>query len=212
MAAARLSGARLHVGLTGGIGSGKSTVARLLANRGALVVDTDAIARRLTQSDGAAIPALREAFGDAVIRPDGGLDRKQMRQLVFADANMRRRLESILHPMISDEALREAAAASGAPVVVFDVPLLVESGRWRDLVHRIVVVDCSEPTQIARVMRRSGWTAEAVKSVIEAQATREQRRLQADDVLVNDGIDEAELERRVGALWDSWKTLGPRAV
>jgi dephospho-CoA kinase len=212
VAAARLSGARLHVGLTGGIGSGKSTVARLLANRGALVVDTDAIARRLTQSDGAAIPALREAFGDAVIRPDGGLDRKQMRQLVFADANMRRRLESILHPMISDEALREAAAASGAPVVVFDVPLLVESGRWRDLVHRIVVVDCSEPTQIARVMRRSGWTAEAVKSVIEAQATREQRRLQADDVLVNDGIDEAELERRVGALWDSWKTLGPRAV
>ena len=212
MAAARLSGDRLRVGLTGGIGSGKSTVARLLANRGALVVDTDAIARRLTQPGGAAIPALREAFGDAVIHPDGGLDREQMRQLVFADANLRRRLESILHPMISDEALREAAAASGAPVVVFDVPLLVESGRWRDLVHSIVVVDCSEPTQIARVMRRSGWTAEAVKSVIEAQATREQRRLQADDVLVNDGIDEAELERRVDALWDSWKTLGPRAV
>ncbi len=212
MAAARLSGDRLRVGLTGGIGSGKSTVARLLANRGALVVDTDAIARRLTQPGGAAIPALREAFGVAMIRPDGGLDREQMRQLVFADANMRRRLESILHPMISDAALREAAAASGAPVVVFDVPLLVESGRWRDLVHSIVVVDCSEPTQIARVMRRSGWTAEAVKSVIEAQATREQRRLQADDVLVNDGIDEAELERRVDALWDSWKTLGPRAV
>ena len=212
MAAARLSGDRLRVGLTGGIGSGKSTVARLLANRGALVVDTDAIARRLTQPGGAAIPALREAFGDAVIHPDGGLDREQMRQLVFADATARSKLESILHPMISDEALREAAAASGAPVVVFDVPLLVESGRWRDLVHSIVVVDCSEPTQIARVMRRSGWTAEAVKSVIEAQATREQRRLQADDVLVNDGIDEAELERRVDALWDSWKTLGPRAV
>jgi dephospho-CoA kinase len=212
VAAARLSGDRLRVGLTGGIGSGKSTVARLLANRGALVVDTDAIARRLTQPGGAAIPALREAFGVAMIRPDGGLDREQMRQLVFADANLRRRLESILHPMISDEALREAAAASGAPVVVFDVPLLVESGRWRDLVHRIVVVDCSEPTQIARVRRRSGWTAEAVKAVIEAQATREQRRLQADDVLVNDGIDEAELERRVGALWDSWKALGPPAV
>ena len=200
-----MSGTSLRVGLTGGIGSGKSTVARLLARHGALVVDTDAIARRLTQPGGAAIEPLRSAFGDSVIRPDGGLDRKQMRQLVFADADMRRQLEAILHPMIADEAQREAAAGAGVPVVVFDVPLLVESGRWRGLVHRIVLVDCSEPTQIARVMRRSGWTADGVRAVIATQATREQRRQQADDVLFNDGIDEAELERRVDALWDSWK-------
>lgn len=212
MDAPHLNGSSLRVGLTGGIGSGKSTVARFLAGRGALVVDTDAIARRLTQSGGAAIPALRAVFGDSMIRSDGGLDREQMRQRVFTDETMRLRLEGVLHPMILEQAQREANAGAGAPVVVFDVPLLVESGRWRDLVHRIVVVDCSESTQIARVMRRSGWTADAVRAVIAAQATREQRLEQADDVLVNDGIDEAELERRVDALWHSWMANCPTTV
>lgn len=202
----------LRIGLTGGIGSGKSTVARLLAGHGALVVDTDDIARRLTQRGGAAMPALRTAFGDSVIRPDGGLDRQQMRQLAFADVLCRRRLEAILHPMISDETQREALAGTAAPVVVFDVPLLVESGRWLDLVHRVLVVDCSEDTQIARVVRRSGWTVDAVRAVIEAQVSREQRLLKANDVLLNDGIDEAELARRVDVLWQSWKALGVPTV
>jgi dephospho-CoA kinase len=131
-----------------------------------------------------------------------------MRRLVFSDADMRRQLEAILHPMIADEAQREADAGAGATVVVFDVPLLVEAGRWRDLVHRIVVVDCSETTQIARVVDRSGWTVDAVRAVMDVQASREQRLLKADDVLLNDGIDEVELARHVDALWRSWQALG----
>ena len=195
----------LRIGLTGGIGSGKSTVARLLAGHGAKVVDTDAISRGLTQAGGAAMPALREAFGDGVIRPDGGLDRDRMRRLAFADGTARSKLEAILHPMISAQAQREAAAETDAAVIVFDIPLLVESGRWRDAVHRVLVVDCSESTQVARVMARSGWTADAVKAVIAAQATREQRNSIADDLIVNDAINETDLARRVEALWNSWQ-------
>lgn len=197
----------LRIGLTGGIGSGKSTVARMLANHGAQIVDTDAIARRLTQAGGAAMPALRAAFGDVVVQPDGSLDRGQMRRLAFADAKARGKLESILHPMIFDEAQREAASATHAEVIVFDVPLLVESGHWRDSVHRVLVIDCSESTQVARVMARSGWTADAVKAVIAAQATRERRNSFADDRIVNDAINEADLARQVDALWAAWKPL-----
>ncbi len=197
----------LRVGLTGGIGSGKSTVARLLASQGAFIVDTDAIARRLTQPGGSAMHALHAAFGDSVIRPDGGLDRQQMRHLVFADVRHRHQLEAILHPMIAQEAQRDAMAGRESPVTVCDVPLLVESGYWLDLVHRVLVVDCSESTQIARVMHRSGWTADEVQAVIDAQATRKQRLSKAHDVLLNDGIDEAELAQRVTALWRSWMAL-----
>lgn len=197
----------LRIGLTGGIGSGKSTVARMLTNHGAQIVDTDAIARRLTQAGGAAMPALRAAFGDVVVQPDGSLDRGQMRRLAFADAKARGKLESILHPMIFDEAQREAASATHAEVIVFDVPLLVESGHWRDSVHRVLVIDCSESTQVARVMARSGWTADAVKAVIAAQATRERRNSFADDRIVNDAINEADLARQVDALWAAWKPL-----
>lgn len=202
----------LRIGLTGGIGSGKSTVARLLAGHGAKVVDTDGISRGLTQAGGAAMPALREAFGDGVIRPDGGLDRDQMRRLAFADGTARSKLEAILHPMISAAAQREAAAATDAAVIVFDIPLLVESGRWRDSVHRVLVVDCSESTQVARVVARSGWTADSVKAVMAAQATRERRNSIANDVLVNDGISQADLARRVEALWKAWQPLLQPAV
>jgi dephospho-CoA kinase len=202
----------LRIGLTGGIGSGKSTVARLLAGHGAKVVDIDAISRGLTRAGGAAIPALREAFGDGVIGPDGGLDRDQMRRLAFADGTARSKLEAILHPMISDAAQREAAAATDAAVIVFDIPLLVESGHWRDSVHRVLVVDCSEATQVARVMNRSGWTADSVKAVMAAQATRERRNSIANDVVVNDGISQADLARRVEALWNAWKPSSQPAV
>ena len=203
MDAAGLSTAALRIGLTGGIGSGKSTVGGLLARHGATLVDTDLIARELTLPGGAAIPAIVTAFGADLIDACGALDRARMRDLVFADASAKRRLEAILHPLIGLETQRQAAA-SAAPVVVFDVPLLVESGRWRALVDKGLVVDCVEATQIERVVARSGWTREAVQAVIDQQASRAQRRAAADAVICNDAIPLAELTAQVGALWQRW--------
>ena len=197
----------LRIGLTGGIGSGKSTVATLLASHGAGVVDTDAISRRLTATGGRAIPALREAFGDSAIDARGALDRRQMRHLVFADPAARHRLEAILHPMILGDTESEVARLAGSTVLVFDVPLLVESPQWLHRVHRVLVIDCSAATQIARVMRRSGWSEASVKAVIATQATREQRRAVADDLIVNDGISMATLTEHVDRLWNAWKSL-----
>ena len=194
----------LKIGLTGGIGSGKSTVAKLLAALGAVVVDTDLIARQLTLPGGAAIEAIRTAFGAGAIDADGALDRARMREIVFADAAAKQRLEAILHPMIGTETARQAALAADAPAIVFDVPLLVESGRWRERVDKILVVDCSEPTQIDRVVSRSGWHADAVRSVIARQATREQRRACADAVLLNDGITLDRLADQAAAVWRRW--------
>ena len=194
----------LRIGLTGGIGSGKSTVAAMLARHGAVVVDTDAISRRLTSAGGAAMPALHQAFGASIVAPDGALDRNAMRALAFADPAARRGLEAILHPLIGAAAEREAAAAVG-PVVVFDVPLLAESTRWRDQVARVLVIDCSAATQIERVARRSGWTRDAAERVIASQATRAARRAIADAVIVNDDIDLAALETAVDALWRLWQ-------
>ena len=198
------SGLTLRIGLTGGIGSGKSTVSRLLAQLGAVIVDTDLIARQLTLPGGAAIGAIALEFGPALIGPDGALDRAAMRTLVFADTAAKRRLEAILHPLIGLETERQAAAARDARAIVFDVPLLVESGRWREKVDKVLVVDCSEATQVERVMQRSGWTAEAVRAVIDSQATREQRRASADAVILNDGITLAQLETEVRSLWQRW--------
>lgn len=195
--------AALRIGLTGGIGSGKSTVAGLLADLGAVVIDTDAIARSLAAPGGAAIDALREQFGAAAIGTDGGLDRARMRQLVFTDPAAKSRLEAILHPLIGLESDRQAAGAGDRPRV-FDVPLLVESGRWRARVDRVLVVDCPAATQIARVVRRSGWTAAAVQAVIDQQAGREARRAAADAVIFNETLSLAELATEVRTLWGSW--------
>ena len=189
-----------RIGLTGGIGSGKSTVASCLAALGAEVIDTDAIARRLSAPGGAAIEPLRQAFGEALIDASGALDRVGMRALAFSDPGVKQRLESILHPLIGAETSRQAAASARA-TIVFDVPLLVESGRWRREVDGVWVVDCSTTTQIERVVRRSGWTPEAVQSVIAQQASRAQRRACADLVICNEGLELAALQRLVTGCW-----------
>ncbi|WP_298835438.1 dephospho-CoA kinase [uncultured Piscinibacter sp.] len=193
----------LRIGLTGGIGSGKSTVAQELAALGAAIVDTDAIARGLTQPGGAALSSIAAQFGAEYIDASGALDRARMRSHAFADPSARRRLEAILHPLIRVETARRADAA-GTPVIVFDVPLLVESGRWREEVDKVLVIDCREAVQAERVMSRSGWTREAVEAVIAQQAPRRARRACADAVIFNDGIARAELTCEIRALWDLW--------
>jgi dephospho-CoA kinase len=194
---------RLSIGLTGGIGSGKSTVATMLVRLGAKLVDTDAISRRLTGPSGAAMPALVEAFGPTIAQLDGALDRAVMRDLAFEDTAARLRLESVLHPLIGSEALSEARAAS-ARVIVFDVPLLAGSSVWRARMHRILVIDCSVSTQIERVMTRPGWARESAARVIGAQSSRSARRAIADALIFNDGIDVNTLRFEVEALWSVW--------
>jgi dephospho-CoA kinase len=192
-----------RIGLTGGIGSGKSTVAGLLVAHGASLIDTDAIAREITQPGGAAIVAIVAAFGPDALAPTGGLDRDRMRGLAFADPQVKHRLEAILHPLIGVETERCAAAARTA-VLVFDVPLLAESRHWRARVDRVLVVDCSEATQVARVTQRSAWSADMVHAVIAQQASRSMRRACADAVIHNDGITPVELARQVRSLWAAW--------
>ena len=191
------------IGLTGGIGSGKSTVATLLVGCGAHLVDTDAIARALTQSGGQAMSALAAEFGAAALTPEGALDRAHMRALAFTDHRAKARLEAILHPLIGLEARRQATLAGARPVV-FDVPLLTESSHWRTRVARVLVVDCSTQTQASRVMQRPGWSEAAVRSVITQQASRHARRAIADAVIHNDGIGLTELAQQVHALWALW--------
>jgi len=195
------------IGLTGGIGSGKSTVAAMLVAHGATLVDTDAIAHALTTPGGAAMPALRQRFGDDVADASGALDRGRMRALVFSDPDAKRALEAILHPMIGAEAQRQADAAAGG-VVVFDVPLLSAASHWRASCQRILVVDCSTETQVQRVMARSGWSDDQVRRVIALQASREQRRALADAVLFNDGVTTAALAADVASLWACWIGAG----
>lgn len=186
------------VGLTGGIGSGKSTVADLFAARGVTVVDTDAIAHELTAPGGEAIAAIRAAFGPSVIRADGALDRDAMRARAFDDAEARRRLEAILHPMIRDESLRRIRTATSA-YVIHVVPLLVESGGRAGRYDRVLVVDCPVEVQIERVGKRSGLDRQRIESILATQASREARLQAADDVIENGGAPEG-LERQVEVL------------
>ena len=194
---------RYAVGLTGGIGSGKSTVADRFAARGVAVIDSDVAAHRLTAPGGAAIAAIRAAFGDAYIDSSGALDRPRMRDLAFSDADAKRRLEAILHPMIREACEREREAATSAYVLLV-VPLLFESGRRLD-VQRTLVVDCDETVQVARVMRRSGLAEDAVRAIMATQLSRTSRVALADDVIDN-SIDHRldAPDARVAALHESY--------
>ncbi|WP_218242475.1 dephospho-CoA kinase [Comamonas fluminis] len=184
----KASNTPFRLGLTGGIGSGKSTVAQRLAERGATVIDADAISRSLTAAGGAALPAIAQQFGDDLLDASGALNRARMRELVFANAQTRQQLEAILHPLIAQLSLQQytAAVTAGCKLVVHDIPLLVESGHRQRELDAILVVDCRESTQVARVMARSGLTAQAVQSIIAAQASRQQRLAAADWVIYND--------------------------
>lgn len=193
------------VGLTGGIGSGKSTVADIFSSLGIAVVDTDVIAHELTGARGAAMPEIAAAFGPDVLLAQGGLDRAAMRRRVFADPSARKRLESILHPRIRHEAdVRCQAAVS--PYVLLVVPLLIESGAYQQSVKRLLVVDCDEAIQVARVMARSGLSPDEVQTIMAAQASRAERLAVADDVVSN-GADRAALEPQVIALHQRYLRL-----
>jgi len=191
-----------RLGLTGGIGSGKSTVAAMLADLGATVIDADAIARAVTAPGGAAIAPIRAHFGDHFISPDGALDRAAMRHLAFADAGAKQQLEAIVHPLVQQETWRQAALeqAAGCPCLVFDIPLLVESNHWRQQVDQVLVVDCTPETQIARVMARSALDRAAVEAIIAAQASRARRLQAADIVILNEGISLSVLRAQVAGL------------
>lgn len=193
----------LQIGLTGGIGSGKSTVATVWVELGAELIDTDAISRALTLPGGAAIAALQAEFGEACIDRTGALDRATMRELVFSDPGAKARLEAILHPLIGQQAQAQAANSTRS-VLVFDVPLLGERSHWRQRAARVLVVDCSTATQVERVSRRPGWTEASARQVVQQQASRERRRSLADAIIHNDGISLPSLTEQVQALWRLW--------
>lgn len=199
--------APFHVGLTGGIGSGKSTVAALLARHGAAVIDADAIARQLTASGGAAMAAIARQFGDDFITFEGALDRDRMRALAFTEPNAKQQLEAIVHPLVAEETWRQASAAraAGHPCLVFDIPLLVESATWRQKVDHVLVVDCLPETQISRVVARSALATAAVEAIMAHQSSRLRRLKAADSVIFNDGLTLGDLSLEVAALAPRFK-------
>ena len=179
-----------RIGLTGGIGSGKSTVAGMLVACGAFLIDADAISRSLTAPGGAAIDSVANKFGSEAITSDGAMDRDFMRKAAFNDPAARRVLEAIIHPLVGLEVARqsELAVGGGSRCILFDIPLLVESGRWRQQLDQVLVVDCREATQISRVAARSGLDVETVQKIIDGQASRAARRAAADACIYNDGL------------------------
>lgn len=192
------SAGAFSIGLTGGIGSGKTTVADMFAARGAAVIDTDQIAHQLTAPDGAAIAAIRSQFGDDFLTATGAMDRAKVREQVFADPAAKLRLEAILHPLIKIETERAAAQAEGA-YLLFVVPLLVESGTWKQRVSRVLVVDCPESIQLIRVMQRSRLTEEQVRAIMATQVSRQERLAAADDIIINEA-DTAALAPQIDRL------------
>lgn len=202
---------QFKIGLTGGIGSGKSTVTKLLENLGVVIIDADKISRASTASGGEAIEAIRVAFGDAMIDDTGALDRAKMRELVFQEADARQRLEAIVHPIIQAHMRIQAEQATSA-YVVYDIPLLIESAeRYRPQFKRICVVDCDEETQISRVQSRSQLTVDEIRRIIASQASRADRLVHADDVIHNGvGVDLAELQRQVHQMHECWLELSEK--
>lgn len=198
----------LIIGLTGGIGSGKSAAADMFAALGAAIVDADAIAHELTGPGGGAMAAIRATFGPSVVAESGALNRTAMRQLAFTDPDARKRLEAILHPMIREqsEARSQAATAAGAPYLMLVVPLLVESPDYRNRVKRVLVVDCPEDMQIARVMARSKLAEAEIRRILVTQASRAQRLAAADDIILNDA-DLAHLSDQVKNLHRNYLEL-----
>ena len=195
----------LVIGLTGGIGSGKSAAADEFARLGATVVDTDAIAHELTGPGGAAIPEIERQFGGAFVDAGGAMDRKRMRDLVFADAGEKQRLEALLHPMIRTESARRIASAAG-PYAVHVVPLLVESADYRQRVGRVLVVDCPEESQVARVRQRSGLPDGEIRRIMASQVQREKRLAAADDIIDNSGTI-AAMQQQVRQLHEKYLQL-----
>ncbi len=192
----------LRLGLTGGVGAGKSSAARLLVQHGLALVDADAIARALTAPAGAAMAAVAAVFGQDFVTAEGALDRAKMRALIHTDASARARLEAIIHPMVGEQTQRQAEAAMrrGYPGIVFDVPLLVESAHWRQRVDRILVIDCTPEVQVSRVMARDRLTRQAVEDMMASQATRERRLAAADAVIFNVDLSLDELASELGQL------------
>lgn len=192
----------IRLGLTGGIGSGKSTVARMLVQRGAVLIDADQLARSVTSPGGAAMAAIAQQFGPEYVDAQGALDRDRMRALAFSAPAARQQLEAIVHPLVGALTAAQVAAAVAAaqPLVVFDIPLLVESGHWRRQLDAIVVVDCRVETQMARVLERNALAPEAIQAIITAQAQRSLRRAAADVVLYNEGLSLPALDAQVQQL------------
>jgi dephospho-CoA kinase len=189
----------IRLGLTGGIGSGKSTVAAMFARLGAHVIDADAVSRQTTAAGGIAMPAIAKVFGASFVANDGGLDREAMRKHIFSMPAAKAQLEAIIHPLVGQEIkrLEQLAVASGSQLIVFDIPLLVESTHWRSRLDLVLVVDCDAETQIQRVITRSGWPRAQVQQAIAAQADRALRLAAADIVIFNQGLDIQALAQQV---------------
>jgi dephospho-CoA kinase len=196
----------LRLGLTGGIGSGKSTVSAMFVTLGARLIDADAISRDLTKPQGLAMEAIRRRFGDSVITPEGALDRERMRSLAYQDTQARKQLESIIHPLVEQESARVADAAlqQGASCLIHDIPLLTASSHWRPKLDRVLVVDCLPAVQVARVMARSQLPQAEVERIMAAQIPRNERLSLADAVIDNNGSGLDQLRHEVVSLYERW--------